>query len=435
MHTLDDLYAGRLHGTTRLDLSAQLREFPPEIFDLADSLEVLNLTGNRLSSLPHDLHRLKRLKVLFCSHNLFTELPHGLDTCTQLHTVGFRNNRIARIDAQALPPGLRALILTDNALTTLPDALGGCRHLQKLMLTGNRLQALPESLERCQGLELLRIANNRLTALPGWLLRMPRLAWLAYAGNPLPMRLQTPAAPPDYPQIPWSALTLQAELGRGASGVVHQASWGGRPAPVAVKVYKGAITSDGSPQAEMSACLAAADHPNLVEVLGRVDDHPEQVPALVMRCIDSHWRNLAGPPSLDSCTRDRYDTALRLGLPALLRLLAGVASAAAHLHAQGLLHGDLYAHNILYAPDGQCLLTDFGAASLYPASETSGQALEALEVRAFGILMHELLSLDQQADADLHALAERCMQAAGEQRPRFAQLADALSRRAASAAH
>ncbi|WP_459206080.1 leucine-rich repeat-containing protein kinase family protein [Pseudomonas sp. MLB6B] len=435
MHTLDDLYAGRLHGATRLDLSAQLREFPPEIFDLADSLEVLNLTGNQLSELPHDLHRLTRLKVLFCSHNLFTELPPGLDKCTQLHTVGFRNNRIVRVDEQALPPGLRALILTDNALVTLPDALGNCRHLQKLMLTGNRLQALPESLEQCQGLELLRIANNRLPALPDWLLRMPRLAWLAYAGNPLPMRLQAPTAPQDYPQIPWSALTLQAEVGRGASGVVYQASWQGRTAPVAVKVYKGALTSDGSPQAEMSACLAAADHPHLVEVLGRVDDHPEHMPALVMHRIDSHWRNLAGPPSLDSCTRDRYDTALRLGLPALLRLLAGVASAAAHLHATGLLHGDLYAHNILFAPNGQCLLTDFGAASFHPASEASGQALEALEVRAFGILMHELLDLDQHVDAELQALAEHCMQAAVEQRPRFAQLANALRQRAASTAH
>ncbi|MFS0826796.1 protein kinase [Pseudomonas phoenicis] len=435
MHTLDDLHAGRLHGVTRLDLSAQLSEFPPEIFELADSLEVLNLTGNQLSSLPHDLHRLKRLKVLFCSHNRFIELPHGLDQCTQLHTLGFRNNRIAHVDEQALPPGLRALILTDNALTTLPDALGACRHLQKLMLTGNRLEALPESLERCQGLELLRIANNRLPALPDWLLRMPRLAWLAYAGNPLPVRSQTPAADKDYPQIPWSALTLQAELGRGASGVVHQASWAGRTAPVAVKLYKGAITSDGSPQAEMDACLAAADHPNLVEVLGRVVDHPEQVPALVMHRIDSHWRNLGGPPSLDSCTRDRYDTALRLGLPALLRLLAGVASAAAHLHAQGLLHGDLYAHNILFAPNGQCLLTDFGAASFYPAGEASGQALEALEVRAFGILMQELLSLEQPLDAELHALTERCMQATGAQRPRFAHLAAALSQRAASAQH
>ena len=48
---------------------------PRKFFDLADSLEILNLTGNALSSLPDDLHRLTHLRVLFCSDNAFTELP------------------------------------------------------------------------------------------------------------------------------------------------------------------------------------------------------------------------------------------------------------------------------------------------------------------------------------------------------------------------
>lgn len=51
MHTLEDLRAGKLAGTRRLDLSAGLTEFPEEIFDLADSLEILNLSGNQLSAL------------------------------------------------------------------------------------------------------------------------------------------------------------------------------------------------------------------------------------------------------------------------------------------------------------------------------------------------------------------------------------------------
>ena len=39
---------------------------------------------------------------------------------------------------------------------------------------------------------------------------------------------------------------------------------------------------------------------------GKVDDHPEEAHGLVMSLIDSGFRNLAGPPSLDSCTRDIY---------------------------------------------------------------------------------------------------------------------------------
>lgn len=58
MNTLAQLKAGQLAGVTRLDLACGLTEFPREIFELADSLEILNLTGNALSSLPDDLHRL-----------------------------------------------------------------------------------------------------------------------------------------------------------------------------------------------------------------------------------------------------------------------------------------------------------------------------------------------------------------------------------------
>ena len=61
MHTLEQLRSGALAGTRRLDLSANLQTLPPEVFDLADTLEVLNLSGNQLSSLPHDLARLHRL--------------------------------------------------------------------------------------------------------------------------------------------------------------------------------------------------------------------------------------------------------------------------------------------------------------------------------------------------------------------------------------
>ena len=60
-----------------------------------------------------------------------------------------------------------------------------------------------------------------------------------------------------------------------------------------------------------------------------------------------------------------------------MRLAHGIASAASPLHAQGILHGDLYAHNILAIPTGQALLGDFGAASFFEvaAPEVAQQRL------------------------------------------------------------
>lgn len=50
-------------------------------------------------------------------------------------------------------------------------------------------------------------------------------------------------------------------------------------------------------------------------------------------------------PAGDTCTRDVYAAgAGRLPAPALLAVARGVAAAVRHLHRQGVLHGDLYAH-------------------------------------------------------------------------------------------
>ncbi|WP_297576142.1 leucine-rich repeat domain-containing protein [uncultured Deefgea sp.] len=179
LNTLAQLKAGALQGCTRLDLSCGLTEFPREIFDLADSLKILNLSGNQLSSLPDDLPRLRHLAVIFCSENRFTELPAVLGQCPSLTMIGFKSNQIAHVDDEAFPPHLRWLILTDNQLTELPSSIGRCQQLQKLMLAGNRLTALPAALAHCQQLALVRLAANQLTAFPECLLQLPRLAWLA----------------------------------------------------------------------------------------------------------------------------------------------------------------------------------------------------------------------------------------------------------------
>ncbi len=430
MHTLAQLRAGELSGITRLDLAEDLTEFPREIFDLADSLEVLNLSGNALSALPEDLHRLTRLRVLFCSDNRFTELPACVGQCAALTMIGFKANRIAHVPAAALPPLLRWLILTDNCIETLPSALGERPYLQKLMLAGNRLQALPESMRNCHRLELIRIAANQFTDLPQWLLTLPSLTWLAYAGNPLETEADA-AALDATPRIDWSTLHLEKKLGEGASGVIHQAVWQPthQPAmPVAVKLYKGEMTSDGSPLHEMNACITAGLHPNLIRVEGRIVDHPQQTAGLVMQLIPPSFRNLASLPSLASCSRDIYAEGLRFSAAVALRIASGIASVAEHLHNHGITHGDLYGHNILWNEQGDCLLGDFGAASFHEISDSlESRALQRIEVRAFGVLLGELLDrvnsgLSAEQRGVLEDLEQRCCQPQVLVRPGFSDI-------------
>ncbi|MFJ2412838.1 leucine-rich repeat-containing protein kinase family protein [Pseudomonas sp. NPDC087814] len=434
MDTLAQLKAGQLAGIKRLDLRCGLTEFPREIFDLADSLEILNLTGNALSSLPDDLHRLPHLRVLFCSENAFTELPQCLGQCAQLSMIGFKSNQISSVPATSLPPLLRWLILTDNHISQLPDELGERPLLQKLMLAGNHLEQLPQSLAQCKNLELIRIASNRMTRLPDWLLGLPSLTWLAYAGNPVEMAVEE-ARHDATPNIPWSELVLGEVLGEGASGIIRKASWtppGGPAKAVAVKLYKGSITSDGSPLHEMHACIAAGLHANLIKVEGRVVDHPEGQAALVMQLIEPSYRNLAALPSLASCTRDIYEPTTRFSADVALRMARGIASVAAHLHAQGITHGDLYGHNILWNEAGECLLGDFGAASFHATVDSQEtRALQRIEVRAFGVLLGELLEridagLSEEKRVALEALRDNCCQPDVLARPGFEEITTLL---------
>jgi len=421
----------------RLKLACGLSEFPRQIFDLADTLEILDLSGNALSSLPDDLPRLHKLRILFCSDNQFTALPEVIGQCRQLSMVGFKANRIRTVSGKSLPPTLRWLILTDNQVEALPPEIGNCTQLQKLMLAGNRLQTLPSQLAACSRLELVRLAANRLTELPAWLLALPRLSWLAYAGNPFTAALEA-AALNETPiaDMHWEALELHHQLGEGASGVIHRAVHRSpnEAGHVAVKLFKGDVTSDGLPHCEMAACINAGSHPNLIPVLGKLKGHPEDSHGLVMELIDPQFRNLAGPPSLDSCTRDIYSEDTRFALASALRVAHGIASAAGHLHKQGIMHGDLYAHNILHCGEGRALLGDFGAASFYaPDDQTHAPSLQCIEVRAFGCLLEELIARcaePESASATLAALVrlkDACMSEAVTKRPSFAEIAHTLS--------
>ncbi len=426
MDTLALLKAGQLAGSTRLNLACGLTEFPREIFELADTLEVLDLTGNALSSLPDDLHRLTRLKILFCSNNQFTELPACIGQCANLSMVGFRGNRIARVPAEALGPKLRWLILTDNCLETLPDEIGDCHLMQKFMLSGNRLSALPASMAKLHKLELLRLSANRLTALPDWLLTLPSLAWLAWAGNPMSADFTTPHDEDGITaDIAWDQLQVEQKLGEGASGIIHQAQWGDKP--VAVKLYKGDITSDGTPLNEMNACIAAGLHPNLIRIEGKLKGHPQGVAGLVMDLIGPAFANLAALPSFDTCSRDVYPDGTRFTPQTLETMARGMASVAAHLHRHGINHGDLYGHNTMYNAQGDCLLGDFGAASFYPQDGSHvAAALQRIEVRAFGIWLGELIERCEGVEQRWVELQQACVQPDVLARPDFDAIAAAF---------
>lgn len=354
--------------------------------------------------------------------------------------VGFKANQIAVVPAAALPQTLRWLTLTDNAIAELPPALGERPALQKLLLAGNRLRTLPARLAQASRLELVRLAANQLTSLPGWLPELPRLAWLALAGNPLgwdaPGAVGMGASAAPLEAVPWVDLVVDALLGEGASGLIYRVHRQGSAVPLALKLFKGALTSDGLPEHELAACLAAGQHPALCTPSATLAGHPQGLHGLLLPLIPPHYTNLAAPPSLDSCTRDVYPSSLQLAAPIALTLAAHMAQALAQLHQRGMLHGDVYAHNILWDPaSGAALLSDFGAATLLPSSDAAlRHKLQAFDVRAFGCLLEELIARVlpdgryAKVVAQVAELAQACLYLQGSERPTMVALAQHLAR-------
>ncbi|KAI0842354.1 serine/threonine protein kinase [Hypoxylon sp. FL0890] len=425
--------------TVKLKVSKPLNCFPTGIFDAAGSLEQLDLSGTGLSTLPEDFSCLKKLKVAFFSGCNFAVFPKQLASCAELEMVAFRGNQMVEIPEDSLPPKLRWLILTNNKIRSLPRSIGRCSRLQKCMLAGNQLRCLPDEMAACRKLGLLRLSANCLEELPNWLFDLPELAFLSFAGNPC---CSLPATSKDacdttpfnfLPEVSWADIDVRDLLGEGASGIISKGLWNGidKAREVAIKLFKGDVTSDGTPSDEMGACMRAGSHANLIDPLGKITGHPSKE-GLVMQLIPTCYRTLGLPPSLQSCTRDSFPQEISLTTRQGLRILQGVSSAAEHLHARGVAHGDLYAHNILYNDDGHAILGDFGAASIY--GHLDDRKVERLEVLAFAHLIEDVWSITHpKFDEEelrvamlLAALHRQCSNPTGLLRPNFSEISRQL---------
>jgi len=415
LHTLSQLRSGELTGISHLKLSESLSSFPLEILTLADSLEILDLSHNALSSLPDELAQLTQLKIIFAFQNNFEHLPEVLGKLPHLEMIGFKSNKIKQVAEESLPAQLRWLILTDNLIETLPNSLGERPKLQKLALAGNQLTCLPLTLAQAHNLELVRISANKLTECPDQLLSLPRLAWIAFAGNPFTEVKRTANCETDnqthtkvnsVPQVSSASYTLENILGQGASGIISKAHWSTPqsqfPDDIAVKVFKGEVTSDGYPQDELQACLQVGNHPNLVQSLAQVNE--ENYLALIMNLIPEHYQNLGSPPCFKSCTRDTFPQGFSLSIALIENIVSQMQNVFAHIHKQQVCHGDLYAHNTLFDAQGNIIFGDFGAATSYQMlTSVQQEKVQQIELRALDHFIDDLLNICAEEDRESSA--------------------------------
>ena len=260
---------------------------------------------------------------------------------------------------------------------------------------------------------------------------MPRLSWLAFAGNPCSSADEAALPSAAAGTSPGTACSMRQQAGRrrvgrdspGAAGQRRRRRRRGRQAvqgrrhqrrPARQRtgrLHRRRRASEPDPGAGggqrpsgRRARLRDAPDRSGVSQPGRAAQPGE----LHARCV---WGRCAAFTGV------------------VVAAVRGVAAAAAHLHARGIMHGDLYGHNILCTGDGAALLGDFGAASVFDGGGMEALALQRLEVRAFGVLLGELLERcdgDERELAVLAALQRECVAGVPGGRPLFGEIGGRL---------
>eukprot|EP00850_Spirogloea_muscicola_P010450 SM000061S19277 [mRNA] locus=s61:527711:530820:+ [translate_table: standard] len=409
------LSIARLTSLTKLDVSGnKLTSLPAEIGSLP-FLQDLDASRNLLTVLPAEIGCLHALKFLNLMANELVDLPEEIGELSALYPLGLFHVRHCRRLPESVGKmtGLVEVFLTDNVLERLPSSFGSLKKLFKLQASFNRLRSLPVEMGNLPNLELLRVAVNDIISIPAEFAGLDKLAWLSLAGNPA-----CPSTPPGreaIQRLEYQELSLDTLLGDGASGDVFAAIWHGRT--VAFKRFKAETSPDGHSSSEI-AITCAMEHPNLINVIGIVDEPKGLVVELVK------GRPLAAKPNFQSLLRCRWEEGIVFTTDYVLRTANGVASALAYMHQKHICHGDVYAHNVIVADDGSAVLCDYGASFCYQPGPVK---YEAHEVRAFGLLLNDLVTrLGPDADGstvkELTRLTEGCTLGAAATRPSFEEV-------------
>lgn len=159
---------------TALDLSSnRIASIPAQVCGLF-TLRDLNLSRNKLIALPEDFGSLKALQRVNVSVNRLTALPPSLAELGALQELDVSKNQLGSLEDEiGRLLALRSLNASDNTIRAVPETIGHLALLTKLQLQGNQLERLPHAMVHLRALaNLLLLPNPQLTDPPQDVLRM-----------------------------------------------------------------------------------------------------------------------------------------------------------------------------------------------------------------------------------------------------------------------
>ncbi|KAI1373162.1 hypothetical protein F4677DRAFT_430417 [Hypoxylon crocopeplum] len=176
------------------------------------NLEILDLHGNNISSLPDNVDKLVRLRMLNLNENAIEALPFeslsklpltellirknklsgtligpGMESFPQLQILDVAANQIQMIvesDQTLKLPSLHQLTISMNRIQSLPD-MSSWTSLLTINGDENSITAFPEGFTSLESLRHVDFTSNDIRVIPPEIARMDSLAMLRITGNPL----------------------------------------------------------------------------------------------------------------------------------------------------------------------------------------------------------------------------------------------------------
>ena len=395
---------------------------PEAVWEIAEKVKILDLQDGKRNTLPEDLPRFSNLVAINCSKNAFSEISTILRDCSSLEIAIFNACHIQRVEENAFPEKIRAISLTNNRLNAIPSSIGQYQKLEKITLAGNQLEDLPLELLDCGSLSMVRVAVNQLKSSPNWLFQHPKLAWFTDSANQYSHSAESLLL--DMPTVQWDSIELGELIGESRKSKVYSAKMADGK-KIALKFFDSYLSTDGVIEDDIASSLLAGQHESVVGGIARVVGAPDGKTGLVMPLVSSEYSSLGNLPTYTSLTRDVFD--MKFSANVIDQVIEDIANAMFHLSKLGIMHGDIYAHNILSNPQGKSMLGDFGCASLYTPKSHEGELRERIDVLGFGYLIEDLIQhASEQVSTDLVQLKERCLDSQVEGRPSFDEICKVL---------
>ncbi|XP_023332106.1 leucine-rich repeat-containing protein 57 [Eurytemora carolleeae] len=158
-------------------------KFPPELAKVADKLRNLDLSNNKIPSLPANIGAFKLLKSLNISKNRIKELPESFENLIKLEILNLSYNILATVPSGVNKlKNLKEVNLSHNNLVEFPVGFCGLKHLNSINLSNNSLTKIPDSVEGLEATEII-VNQNQVSSVSPCIAACPRLKTLRLEEN------------------------------------------------------------------------------------------------------------------------------------------------------------------------------------------------------------------------------------------------------------